>query len=40
MKHLALLLAAAIPTLAWSQVGIGTSSPEASAALELSATDK
>lgn len=40
MKHLALLLAAAIPTLAWSQVGIGTSTPAATAALELSATDK
>jgi hypothetical protein len=40
MKHLALLLAAAIPTLSWSQVGIGTSTPAASAALELSATDK
>jgi hypothetical protein len=35
-----MLLMAAIPTLAWSQVGIGTSSPAASAALELSATDK
>jgi len=35
-----MLLMAAIPTLARSQVGIGTSSPAATAALELSATDK
>jgi hypothetical protein len=40
MKYLALLLALSMPVLAWSQVGIGTSSPDASAALELSATDK
>ena len=40
MKYLALLLALSMPVLARSQVGIGTSSPNASAALELSATDK
>jgi hypothetical protein len=40
MKHLALLLAAALPTIALGQVGIGTSTPAGSAALELSATDK
>lgn len=40
MKYLALLLALSMPVLAWSQVGIGTSTPDASAALELSATDK
>lgn len=40
MKYLALLLALSMPVLAWSQVGIGTSSPDASAALELSATTK
>ena len=40
MKHLALLLATALPTLALGQVGIGTSTPAGSAALELSATDK
>ena len=40
MKYLALLLALTMPVLAWSQVGIGTSTPDASAALELSATTK
>ena len=40
MKYLALLLALSMPVLAWSQVGIGTSTPDASAALELSATTK
>lgn len=40
MKYLALLLALSMPALAWSQVGVGTSTPHASAALELSATDK
>lgn len=40
MKYLALLLALSMPVLAWSQVGVGTSTPHASAALELSATDK
>ena len=40
MKYLALLLAAALPTLALGQVGIGTSTPDNTAALELSATDK
>jgi hypothetical protein len=40
MKYLALLLALTMPVFAWSQVGIGTSSPDASAALELSATTK
>lgn len=40
MKHLALLLAAALPTFALGQVGIGTSTPDNTAALELSATDK
>ena len=40
MKYLALLLALTMPVLARSQVGIGTSTPDASAALELSATDK
>jgi hypothetical protein len=40
MKYLALLLAAALPTFALGQVGIGTSTPDNTAALELSATDK
>ena len=40
MKYLALLLALSMPVLARSQVGIGTSTPDASAALELSATTK
>ena len=40
MKYLAQLLALSMPVLAWSQVGIGTSTPDASAALELSATTK
>lgn len=40
MKYLTLLLALSMPALAWSQVGIGTSTPDAAAALELSATDK
>jgi trimeric autotransporter adhesin len=40
MKYLALLLALSMPVLAWSQVGVGASTPHASAALELSATDK
>jgi len=40
MKHLALLLAAALPTFALGQVGIGTSTPDNTAALEVSATDK
>jgi hypothetical protein len=31
MKHLTLLLAAALPTLGFAQVGVGTSSPDASA---------
>lgn len=40
MKHLTLLLAAALPTLGFAQVGVGTSSPDASAALEVSSTTK
>lgn len=40
MKHFTLLLAAALPTLALAQVGVGTSSPDASAALEVASTTK
>lgn len=40
LKFLACILWLVAPVVSWSQVGIGTSSPAASAALELSATDK
>lgn len=40
MKHFTLLLAAALPTLALAQVGVGTSTPDASAALEVASTTK
>ena len=40
MKPLALLLAAALPTLAFAQVGVGTATPDASAALEVASTTK
>ena len=40
MKHCTLLLAAALPTLALAQVGVGTSTPDASAALEVASTTK
>jgi hypothetical protein len=40
MKYFTLLLAAALPTLALAQVGVGTSTPDASAALEVASTTK
>lgn len=40
MKNKLLLLALLFPTLFFAQVGIGTTTPDASAKLEVSATDK
>lgn len=40
MKHFIMLLATALPAIVFGQVGIGTSTPNSSAALELSSTDK
>ena len=40
MKNKLLLIALLFPTLFFAQVGIGTTTPDASAKLEVSATDK